>query len=44
MWIDARRRQEADGGEASLQIADRLAAITAPQWEVTRNSSSSWSS
>ena len=35
-------RMEAGGAEAALQVADRFAPLTRGQWEVARNSSSSW--
>jgi hypothetical protein len=35
---------EPGGTEAALQIANGLPALTWGQWEVGRNSSSSWSS
>jgi len=36
------RRRKAGGTEAALQVADRFAPLTRGQWEVARNSSSSW--
>ena len=36
-------RSESGRAEAALQVSDGLAALTRPQWELVRNSSSSWS-